>query len=329
LPRLVSTIVLNYNGRHLLGECLEAVLRQTYPNQEVIVVDNASTDGSQALVQEKFPSVRLLPLRQNLATTGGYNRGIAIARGEFIALLNNDAIPEPHWLEELCKVMDEDPSIGTCASRMLFHGTSMINEIGMSWTVWGHARAIDMAEPSQGKHLQGREVFGACSGAALYRRSMLDEIKGFDEEFFVGADDVDLSFRAQLADYRCVYVPTAVVYHYCGATLNKNLGLRAFYSIRNMEYVFIKNMPGPLARKYLFRHLAYFAALNIIGVPKRRVMPTLRADWQIFRGLPKLLKKRKQIQSKRKTSLERLESFFQQETCLELVRAQLNRWCRR
>ena len=158
---------------------------------------------------------------------------------------------------------------------------------------------------------------------------MLDEIGLLDEDYVMYSEDFDLSFRAQLADYRCLYVPTAVVHHHCGATTGKNLPLRALYSIRNGEFLFIADMPGPLMWKYLGRHVFYFAALNVASILRGRVVPTLRADWQILLRLPRLLKKRKQIQTKCKTSLQRLESLFEQETYWGLVRRQLNRWRRR
>jgi GT2 family glycosyltransferase len=326
---LASIIILNFNGEQFLGECLEAALAQTYRNFEVIVVDNGSTDGSVKLVRDKFPTVRLLALGKNMGFSAGNNRGMEIARGEYIALLNNDAAPEPRWLEELCRATMGNAKVGICASRMMFHGTNLINEAGQNWAAWGHSRIIGYGEECREEYLRPREVFGACAGAALYRRSMLDEIGMFDEDFFAYAEDVDLSFRAQLADYRCVYVPTAVVGHYCGRYWSRHIPARVYYAMRNSESAFVKNMPLPLVLKYVWRHLFYLLALNTVCLLRGRGVPAVRADLAVVAALPRLLRKRRQIQRQRKTSIERLESLFDRETLSDLVRRQWARWRKR
>lgn len=327
MPELASVIIVNHNGAHLLHECLEALLRQTHPSYEVIVVDNGSTDKSEQLVREKFPTVHFLKLGANLGFSGGNNRGIEAARGVYIVLLNNDAVPEPQWLEELCKAMKQNPRVGLCASRMMFYGTDRIDCTGLSWLVWGRSRNLGWREKCQEKHLQAREVFGACAGAALYRKKMLDEIGLFDEDFFLYAEDLDLSFRAQLAGYQCLYVPTAVVHHHAGATTGTPQGRarRVYYSVRNAEFVFIKNMPGQLILRYVGHHLLYLLALHLFWVFKGFGLSVLRADWAILRGLPQMLRRRKKIQANCRVSVQYIESRIEKETFAKLWRRQLNR----
>lgn len=308
--KLASIIVLNYNGERLLTECLDAVLRQDYPNYEVIVVDNGSTDGSAALAREKFPTIRFHQLPSNFGFCGGNNRGIEIARGEYIALLNNDAVPETPWLRELVRGLEQDPTIGSCASKMLVYGSeNVIDTAGganasLGLDIWhgrGRSDGLDYSQP--------RYVFNACAGAALYRRSMIEEIGCFDEAFFFSYEDVDLSFRAQLAGYKCLYVPTAVVHHHVTGTL-RDPAFRDYLSYRNSEYVYFKNMPGRLFWKYFPERMIFSVCVFVKQLLKGRALNFLRAKMDFFRNLPKVLRKRSFIQKNRKVSNHYLESMM-------------------
>lgn len=308
---LVSVIILNYNGKDMLVECLEAVFRQTYPNYEVIVVDNASRDGSEALVRAKFPKARLLILERNFGFAGGNNRGMEIARGKYIALLNNDAVPEPQWLEELVRALEKDPTAGFCASKILVYGgEGLIDTAGDGWATVGVGFKHGKDQREGAAYSQFRYVFSACAAAALYRRSMLDEIGGFDEDFFFSCEDTDLSFRAQLAGYRCLYVPLAVVHHRVGAS-SRDRSFLFYMWYRNLEYVYFKNMPQVLLWKYLPLHLFYMFC-SLAASPLRGTTGAfLRAKLYILLNVPKVWRKRRAIQRSRKASISYLESIMQ------------------
>lgn len=252
---LISVVIPNWNGVELLPSCLDAIRLQTLAGQEVIVVDNASSDGSCRLIEERYPEVRLLRLDANLGFSGGCNAGIRIAQGEIIALLNTDAEADARWLEALADVLNRHPEAGSAASKMLLHDRrDVINSAGDFFGWDGIPGNRGVWELDAGQYAAETWVFGACGGAAAYRRQMLDEIGLFDESFFMYCEDVDLAWRAQLAGWRCIYAPDAIVYHRLSATGGG--ALSSFLTGRNTLYVIAKDMPTSLRRKHWRRIVA-------------------------------------------------------------------------
>jgi len=246
---LVSVIIPNWNGARLLPSCLDSLRQQTLIEHEVIVVDNASRDESRRLIAAEYPEVRLLPLESNRGLTGGCNAGIGIARGEIMALLNNDAEAEAGWLTALVDALERHPEAGSAASKMLLYDQrDVINTAGDYYGRDGIPGNRGVWERDGGQYDEEEWVFGACGGAAAYRREMLDEIGLFDEDFFMYCEDVDLAWRAQLAGWRCIYAPGARVYHRLSATGGG--ALASYYTGRNTLYVLAKDMPVTLRRKY-------------------------------------------------------------------------------
>ena len=295
-PR-ISVVVLCWNGREHLDECLSSLRRQTLRDVEVVVVDNGSIDGSPEFVARAFPEVRLLQLGTNRGFSGGNNVGIRAARGEYIALLNQDTEADPYWLVELYRGMSGDPRVGSCASKMLrFDRRDTIDRAGDAYTVAGTAMLIGSNQMDGDAFGTPRRIFGACAGAALYRRSMLDAVGLFDEDFFCICEDVDLSFRAQLGGYRCLYVPTAVVYHKVSSSIGLYSDFYVYYTHRNLEYVLAKDMPSSLLVRYLPLHIVYDMLSFLFFLVKGRGWAFLRAKWDALRHMPKMLRKRRTIQ---------------------------------
>ena len=233
---LVSIIVLNWNGKRFLRECLEALCNQTYRELEVIFVDNGSTDGSVDFVVEQFPFIRIVKLDQNYGFAGGNRKGLGYCKGDYIALLNNDTRVEGKWLENLVSPMIKDSSVGICASKLLVETTGRIDSAGDVLTTWGVGFKRGCGgDPNL--YLDEQKVFGACAAAALYRRTMLDDVGFLDEDFFFNDEDTDLNFRAQLAGWKCMFVPSALVCHKVNATIG-NL------SIPNIPhgYMYVRNV---------------------------------------------------------------------------------------
>lgn len=246
---LVSVIIPNWNGAALLPACLDSLRAQTYRRLEIIVVDNASTDDSAALVRERYPEVRLIVLPENRGLTGGVNAGIRAAQGEIVALLNNDAEAEPAWVEALVQALEAHPEAGSAASKMLLYDRrDVLNSAGDTYGLDGIPGNRGVWERDVGQYDADIEVFGACGGAAAYRRAMLEEIGLFDEELFMYCEDVDLAWRAQIAGYRCVFAPAARVYHRLSATGGG--ALASFYTGRNTLLVVAKDYPPALLRRY-------------------------------------------------------------------------------
>ena len=309
---LVSVIIPNWNGAHHLPTCLESLRRQTFRDFEVIVVDNGSTDGSLDLLARDFPEVRVLPLGENRGFAGACNAGIRAAQGEIIVLLNNDTEADPHWLEEIVAAFERHPEAGIVASKMLlFDQRDTFHTAGDFYRLDGVPGNRGAWQKDVGQYETEEYVFSACGGSAAYRRGMLDRIGLLDEDFFYSCEDVDLAWRAQLAGWRCVYAPRAVVYHKLSATGGGTTA--SFYDGRNFIYLLVKDYPGDLWRTYWrailkaqFR-LAWEALRAWRGAAARARLRGMLAG---LLGIPKMLRKRKVVQRSRVVDRAYLEQIL-------------------
>lgn len=246
-PR-VSVVIVNWNGKHHLGECLGSLRTQTFRDFEIILVDNGSHDGSGEYVQEHFHEVRLVALQKNCGFAGGNNAGIRAASGKYVALLNNDTKVDPEWLTNLLKEAEANPSsVGMWASKILsYDNHDIIDNVGLLMYPDGLGRGKGRLEVDKGQYDRTGEVFFPSGCAGLYRREMLDEIGLFDEAFFAYADDVDLGLRARLAGWQCIYVPSAKVYHKYSASSSAHSPFKAFLVERNRIWVLLKYYPAEM-----------------------------------------------------------------------------------
>ena len=242
----VSVVVPNWNGAHHLAECLTSLEQQTYRNFETILVDNGSRDDS-AEVVARFESVKWIALGENLGFGAAANIGIRSSTSELVVLLNNDTRAEPDWLERLVAAVDETSEASFAASKLLrYDRPDEIDAAGDGYSLW-KANAVSVGQGDPASLYTTREwTFGACAAAALYRRSMLEDIGLFDEDFVLHFEDIDLDLRAQVAGYRCVYVPDAIVHHKRGASTDTWAPDVQARAMRNRIWVASKNLPGPL-----------------------------------------------------------------------------------
>jgi hypothetical protein len=308
MPR-VDVIIPNRNGRRVLPGCLEALGAQTLRDFSVLVVDDASTDGSAAWVRENFPWVGVTELPRNLGFAGAVNAGIRATAAPYVALLNSDAQPAAAWLAELVAAAEKHPEVGSCASKLVFpEGT--VNSAGHAFLLRGHAIDIGFGEPERQEFAQPRYVFGACAGAALYRRRMLETVGLFDEDFFMLMEDVDLDFRAQLMGWRCLYVPTAVVVHRHAATRSALGQLNYYYLARNSLYCALKNLPASLWLKHLLAFARYQWSAAFEWTAYGHWGTWLAAHGSLLRRLGRLLRMRWQIQDRSVISPAQLERAF-------------------
>jgi GT2 family glycosyltransferase len=306
----VDVIVLNYNGRTVIGPCLAALRAQTYRDFRILVVDNGSSDGSVAYLRECHPDVALLALPTNLGFCAGNNRGIEATGGQYVALLNNDTEAAPTWLEALVGALDRDPDVGFCASRLLrLSDPATIDAAGDLFYTHGVGAKRGSGEPER-RFRTREQVFGACAGAAIYRRAMLERIGLLDEDFFAIDEDVDLSFRAQLQGYRCLYVPDAVVRHHVGASFAKVSGLAVALARRNMVEVLLKNMPASLLLRHGAPMVGYLMAGDLKWAARGHAREVLRARWENVRRLPRTLAKRRAIQRSRTIEVSELSRLL-------------------
>lgn len=245
----VDLVIPNLDGEALLGACLEGVAAQTLAPARVIVVDSGSTDDSRAITEAHGAEWHELPANNGFAAA--VNQGIAISGSPYVALLNNDAVAEPGWLAALAEALERDPGLSFAASRMLFTDERGMNAAGDAFDVrgrGGYNRGI--REPDGPRFDEPRIVFGACAGAALYRRALFHDIGLFDERFFLSWEDVDLDLRAALAGHRCLYVPSAIVHHAQGAS-SAGAAWRTALERRNKATLALKSLPLPLLALYL------------------------------------------------------------------------------
>ncbi len=260
-----------------------------------------------------YPEVKTIALPENLGFAKANNVAIKSLNTEYVALLNNDAVPHPKWLENLSKALENHPEAGIAASKMLFHrNPKQIDRAGDVFTTSGTALLRGRGKPSE-TYNEKEYVFGACAGAALYRTEMLRNIGLFDEDFFLLYEDVDLSFRAQLAGYKCIYVPEAVVYHVGSNSIGDDTPTSVYYSHRNLEWVYIQNMPGGLFKRTIIPHLIYVLASFIFFVARGRGGDFLRAKRDALKGLRRALRKRTKAQSTKQVSDEYIWSLFEKE----------------
>lgn len=302
MPR-VSVIIPTWNGAELLRVALRSLDAQRFRDFEVIVVDNASSDDTLAMMTREFPDARQVSLPENRGFAAAVNAGIEAARGEIIVLLNNDTEADPDWLAALVAGLDRHPEAGSCASKMLdFTDRTRIDAAGDQMAL--QATSIGRGEPDGPEFSRERYVFSACAGAAAYRREVFETIGRFDERFFAYLEDVDVGFRAQIAGYRCVYVPDAVIYHRGGATSDRISDIRAFWLIRNSLFLFFQNMPARVLRRHGWFMLIWPFADALLH---RRSLSIAARGWLAFcKDLPEVVRRRRRAYALRATTDEEL-----------------------
>jgi GT2 family glycosyltransferase len=296
-------IVPTFNGAHLLPDCLDSLLGQTYPSLEVVVADGASRDATPRLMAERFPNVRLLRLRHNRGFTGNVNAGLRAARGDVLLVFNNDAQAEADWVTVCVETLLEQPELGSVASKVLFSDRQTINSAGDVFVRDGAPRQRGVGQADGPAWNQAEPIFGASGGAAAYRRSMLADVGLLDEAFFMYLEDVDLAFRAQLRGWSCFYQPLARVYHV--GTASAPGPLVSFYNGRNLIRLLVKDVPSGLIRTLLpaaLRFQARRAQSALAAWRGAEARATLRGQLVGLVELPRHLAARGPIQERRRIS---------------------------
>ncbi len=321
----VSVVIVNWNGRQLIVDCLQGLQEQSVSDLQIIVVDNGSSDGSPQFLADTFPDISLISLQRNTGFATANNTAFGSLDTEYVALLNNDARPHPDWLRNLIQALELHPEAGFAASKMLFHDNhQIVDRAGDAYTRAGTAWLRGRGEPA-GSYCRKEYIFGACAGAALYRFAMLKEIGFFDEDFFLLYEDVDLSFRAQLQGYPCLFVPEAIVYHKASSTIGDDSLTSVYYSHRNLEWVYIKNMPAALIPRTILQHLMYDSAALIYFSAVGQLVVFLKAKWHALKGLRKMLAKRRRIQRRKRVTDQYIWSLLENELLMPRLARRLKR----
>ena len=242
----LTIIIPNYNGKQFLEGCFSSLKKQNN-SYEVVVIDNGSDDGSVGYIKENYPEFTLIENKENLGFSAAVNQGINNASSKYVFLLNNDVELGPNCISNIIRCIEEDENIFAAASKMIqYHDKSKIDDAGDDYTILGWTKKVGDGRSSE-LYTRKREIFSACAGAAIYRRCVFDKIGLFDENFFAYMEDVDISYRARINGFKCVYCPEAVVYHrVSGTSGSKYNEFKIRLAARNNVYVPYKNMHWPL-----------------------------------------------------------------------------------
>ncbi|GAB6067989.1 glycosyltransferase family 2 protein [Methylothermus subterraneus] len=293
----VSVVLVNWNGGEMLMRTLSALAEQSVSPQAVVVVDNASGDGSVEEAARRFPWVRLRRLDRNLGFAAANNLALREeVKTPWVALLNPDAVPQPDWLERLWQGVCEHPGYAAYGGRMhRLDDPSRLDGSGDCYHPcgWGWRRDFNRPE-AEGERVPG-EIFSPCAAAALYRRQDVLEVGGFDEDFFCYFEDVDLGFRLRLAGKRCYFLPEAVVYHKGSYSTGYKSDFTVYYGLRNSIWCWWKNLPWRWIARYLPAHLLFCLGFCLAAAARGQGKAALLALRDAFWGLPKMLAKRRPV----------------------------------
>jgi GT2 family glycosyltransferase len=301
-PPHLSVIIVTWNSAAYLPRCLECLAAQTLKDFEVIIIDNGSMDGCVDGLEENWPvlSLRVERLGENKGFAAANNLGARLAQGQWLALLNSDAFPEPEWLLKLLEAAEKNPEYSFFASRQLqANAPHLLDGAGDILHISGLAWRRYAGFPSAQFGLGPGVVFSPCAAAALYTRQAFIQVGGFDEDFFSYHEDVDLSFRLHLQGFRSLYVPDAIVHHIGSATLGPQSDFALYHWQRNFIWSFIQNMPSACLWEALPAHLVANIIYQLNYAFRGRGRVLLKAKKDALRGLSRALSKRREIQRSR------------------------------
>jgi len=288
---LVSVVIICWNNKRFLKRCFDSLLRTDYPNLEIFLADNASTDGSPPFVAEHYPSVRIVVNPTNLGFAEGNNVALRLCKGKYVITLNPDTDVDPAWIRTMVEVAERDPAVGMISPKMyIMDAGKKLNSAGGDMLLRSGdnlARAFYLED--DGRFDQIEETFGPSAGAGLYRRAMLDDIGLFDRGLFTYYEDVDLNIRAQLRGWKCLYVPQACVQHYQSGTLDDHNPFKMFLLQRNKWYVVLKDFPLRLmwhSRRQLAS--SYLGAMRHIKSTGHKTLPR-KILLSLLKKLPRIL----------------------------------------
>jgi GT2 family glycosyltransferase len=307
----VAVIIVNFNSGDLLEKCLLCLGSQVRPADQVIVVDNNSCDSSVDCVA-RFRWVELISLDVNCGFAAASNLGVRHATGcDWVALLNPDAFANCNWLSALTMAAESSPSYASFASRMMSdERPEYMDGAGDGYHISGRPRRISHGQKLSIKDLESHEVFGACAGAALYNREIYLDIGGLDEGFFCYLEDVDLSFRLQINNHKCLYVADAVVNHVGSAITVRGSDFQVYHAHRNIVWVYFKNMPLLFLVLALPLHIGLNLFSLVLFLIRGQGRILLRSKVDAMRGLPLIFRKRSLIMASKSASFGKLLSVI-------------------
>lgn len=299
-----AVVIPNWNGLSTLGSTLDSLKDQSL-KAACIVVDNGSIDGSVEFISKNYPDVEIIKNNRNLGFAGGVNQGIkaAIKSGnKYVALLNNDAVADKDWLKNLVETLEKQKDAAVATSKILSDDKEHLDSTGDYYTNWGLVYPRGRGEKDHGQYDSDKSVFGASGGASLYRIEAFKQVGLFDEDFFAYYEDVDISFRFQLAGWKVAYVPSALAYHQIGATSSKIKGFTTYQTLKNLPQLLIKNVPSRYLWSVGWRFTLAYLAFFLSALSRGQFWPVLKGILAALWFTPKKLIQRFFIQNNRRVS---------------------------
>ena len=247
----IAIVILNWNGRHYLQDFLPSVFKSSYGNKDIFLADNASTDDSISFMRENFPEVKIISLRTNHGFAKGYNEALKKVEADYYVLLNSDVEVDPHWIEPILDLMEQDKSIGAVQPKIRSYYNKELFEYAGAAGGWidylgypfARGRVFDFCEKDNGQYDDVAPVFWASGAALFVRANLYQELKGLDEYFFAHMEEIDFCWRLQLGGYKVYCCPQSVVYHLGAGTLQKESPKKLFLNFRNNLIMMYKNLP--------------------------------------------------------------------------------------
>jgi GT2 family glycosyltransferase len=318
----VSVTIVTYNSGRFIKRCLESVLAQRYPNKEIIVIDNASTDGTVDILEQFEDRCQIIYNDENIGFAAAQNQAIRAGTGTWVLTINPDVLLLPNFIQALVEGGQIDPQVGAVCGKLLTILASfdlpdkpLVDSTGIYFTPMLRHLDRGSQEVDNGHYLQHEYVFGATAAAALYRRAMIDDIsigdEFFDPDFFVYREDADVAWRAQLMGWRCIYTPHARGYHVRNVLPGNRRALPPainMHSVKNRFLMRIKNMTGDLYLRNWFSITA--RDLVVLGCCLVREQSSLKAFWYITRNWKHVMEKRREIMSRKRVDNDYIASWF-------------------
>jgi len=325
MPPSVCVTIVTHNARQYIDPCLRSVFRQTHRPIELVIVDNASTDGTRDILAKFQNRVRVIENDRNVGFAAAQNQAIAAGVSDWVLVLNPDAALEPGFVDQLVEAAMLDGEVGTVCGRLLSCGRNLkplakplIDSAGIYFTPAMRHFDRGWHEPDDGRYRAKEYVFGASAAAALYRRELIADVSEdgafFDSDFFAYREDADVAWRSQLLGWRCLYVPTAVGYHVRSVGPGNRRSVPAIlnmHSVKNRFLMRIKNTTGGLYRRFWLP--ATVRDLLVVGGCLLWEQESLPAFWRILKCLPRALRHRRWIMLRRRVCDESLAQWFSAE----------------
>jgi GT2 family glycosyltransferase len=318
----VSVTIVTYNSGRFIRRCLESVLAQKYPNQEIIVVDNASTDGTTDILEQFEDRCQIAYNDENIGFAAAQNQAIELSAGKWVLTLNPDVLLLPNFIQSLVDAGGHDERVGAVCGKLLAILASfdlpdrpLVDSTGIYFTPMLRHLDRGSQEVDNGHYTNYEYVFGATAAAALYRRAMIDDVaidgEFFDSDFFVYREDADVAWRAQLMGWKCIYTPHARGYHVRNVLPGKRRALPAvinMHSVKNRFLMRIKNMTGHLYWRNWFSITA--RDLIVVSCCLLREQSSLRALFYIARNWSRVMEKRREIMRRKRVTDEYIAGWF-------------------